>query len=492
MSSRNKTFIAVLLLSLLTALLFGCTEAPIIDPNADILEITQVVTADDIAQLDQYKNLETADLRGSSCYEQILDYIEAHPDVDVRYDVEICSSRCENTAVSLEILPCETDAEDLMEKLVYLPSVKEVSLPDTVLSLQQIDALKEAYPHVLFSYTVVIADCKFSPEDTSLDLSGLTAEQVDEAIGKLDLLPGAAEANLMKADGTCSLSIQDVKKLQDAAPRIFFHYSFDLFGKTVSTADEVIEYDEVNIGNEGETAIRDALDILKNCRYIKFDDCGIDSTVMAGIRDDYPDVKVVWRIHVGKYSLLTDETMMRLTFVLENDNVSELKYCTDIVYMDVGHNDWLSDFSFISYMPNLECAIVSGSCINDLSVFENCRNLVWLEMCYCGHTKDLSPLKGLKNLKYLNISYTSISDVTPLDEAPLERFVCLGIGLSGEERNAFTEKHPECLFVYKGRQPFGYGWRYNDQGSTYFEYYANMREIFRYADKDFTGNTKEK
>ena len=43
------------------------------------------------------------------------------------------------------------------------------------------------------------------------------------------------------------------------------------------------------------------------------------------------------------------------------------------------------------------------------------------------------------------------------------------------------ESHPDCWTTYTGsKQPYGKGWRYDDGGYTYFEYYAKMREIFDY------------
>lgn len=44
------------------------------DAPRDVTRITAVVTADDIAQLEQYPALVRADLTGSTCYDQLLEY----------------------------------------------------------------------------------------------------------------------------------------------------------------------------------------------------------------------------------------------------------------------------------------------------------------------------------------------------------------------------------------------------------------------------------
>jgi hypothetical protein len=71
--------------ALLLALCAGCAKAPEELPNflqtednkLSITEVTQVVDKHSIAQLEAYPNLVKADLRGSTCYQAILDYAEA-------------------------------------------------------------------------------------------------------------------------------------------------------------------------------------------------------------------------------------------------------------------------------------------------------------------------------------------------------------------------------------------------------------------------------
>ena len=96
------------------------------------------------------------------------------------------------------------------------------------------------------------------------------------------------------------------------------------------------------------------------------------------------------------------------------------------------------------------------------------------------------------NLKYLNISFTKVSDISSLEHLPLERFNSMGNNVSPASQAEFAKWHPECLTRFTGKQPYGYGWRYIDNGITYNDYYANMRIVFRYDDKDYHGNRKER
>ena len=72
----------------------------------------------------------------------------------------------------------------------------------------------------------------------------------------------------------------------------------------------------------------------------------------------------------------------------------------------------------------------------------------------------------------------------PLDGCPLQRFVCLSPKAATAEQNTFVEIHPkpDCITVYYGyTNPYGYGWRYDDNGKTFNEYYKNVvRVAFNY------------
>lgn len=482
-------------LALLVLVLFqaGCSKSGVkfLNPNAGIEELAMTVTAEDIAALDEYPDLKSVDLTGSTCYDAIEAYIASHPEVAVTYKVYTCGQELEPGETALVLEAGSFDLEDLMEHLAYLSKMAEITLPETDLTLTEIESISEKYPNVAVSYTVSLLGQEVDPAVTELDLSQMASEDMEAVLAALEMLPNVTKIELVGEDGLSTLPMADAKALMEAAPQTELHYSFDFYGNILSTDTERVELEYLEIGNEGEQNIRDALDMMPNCTYFKLEDCGIDSEVMAGIRDDYPDVKVVWRIYCGKFTMCTDETMVRMTFHLDDTNCHELMYCTDVTYMDVGHNSTLTDLSFVKYMPNLECVIVSGSPLTDISAFADHDKLTWMELCFCGQISDISPLASCDNLKYLNISFSKVSDLSSIDHLPLERLNCMGTKVPVADTKAYEESHPDCLTRFEGEQPYGYGWRYDDHGYTFFEYYANMREIFRYAEKGYSGNKRE-
>ena len=144
------------------------------------------------------------------------------------------------------------------------------------------------------SCTIRLNGAELGADTTELNLSSLTSDQVDVYADKLGLLPNLQNVELMTADGTCGLSLEDVKKLQDAAPNAVFSFAFELFGKTISSADERVEFVNVQIGDEGEQQLRQALNVLTNCTYFKLDNCGISIEVLTQLREDYPNTEIVW------------------------------------------------------------------------------------------------------------------------------------------------------------------------------------------------------
>ena len=479
----------------------GCKDNSSKNPNPTLAEdatfanttladerIALVVTEDNISLLNNYTNLKEVDLSGSTCYKAILDYMEAQPQVKVIYTVSFGDTTVKNDLTELSLLGGTYEYEALMENLEFLPDVTSLTLVDTHLTSGQLTALKDFYPDITIDYTVDSLNVEIDINATELNLSALDASQAADIAPILGQMPNLTYIELNGSDGTSHFSIADVKLMKQYAINAAINYSFDLFGKTVSTSDTALEYVQVNIGNDGAQTIRDALDILPKCNYLLLDDCGIDNETVASIRDDYSNVKVVWRIHVWERSWLTDTEILRAVYHVDDSNSEPFKYLTQVKYMDLGHNTDMTDLSFIAYMPDLEMAILSGSPITDLTPLANCKKLTFLEIAWCGWVQDISPLASCSSLKYLNIGHTRVSDLSPLNNLSLEllSYVNSGnrVGMTASDWQQIQAQHPDCLITYEpladnNATPYSIGWRYKAEGG-YTECYKKIREVFNY------------
>ncbi len=445
------------------------------------------VTQSELAFLVAYfPSLTSLDATGCEDYALLEAFRAEHPSLQVSYQVNLGGTSVDPDTRELTLEEGQYDYTLLTENLVHLPELTSLTLKKTALTLDQIDALKAAYEAITIRCTVEILGSEYDTETTDLNLSALTSQDVSAVAEKLAMLPSLATVELMKEDDTSALETADVKALMEAAPEVVFHYTFDFFGTTLSTADEEVEIKNQNIGDDNEAQVRLALDLLPNCKRFVLDNCKLSNEVMAQIRDDYRDrTKVVWRVWFGKGSCLTDVELLRAVGDLFDSNCSDLYYCEDVIAMDLGHNEYLNEDSFIAGMVNLEYCIISGSPIKTLEPFANCKKLKFLEIAFCGYIEDLTPLAQCESLEMLNISDTKVTDLSPLDDLPMTHLCAkrnaTGVSrISAEEQARFQEKHPDCWSTYTGTQPYGPGWRYEEDNLTLLPYYKQIREWFLY------------
>ena len=465
------------------------------NPYASIESLTVVMDAGDLYTLNYYPDLKTVDLSGSTCYWAIWDFIDSHPHLDITFTIDFGGAAVDARAETAVLDPGTYSYAALEENLQYLRSLTSLSLPQMTLTADEIHALMEAYPEIAIDYTVDIFGNTVSADTAQLDLSSMTSDQVEEACGKLGVMSSLADVTLND-----SLSKADVDKFQTAAPHITSHYSFSLFSQTINTADEEVLYKKYSIGNDGEAQLREALTIMDKCKRFVLDDCGLDYEVLAKLREDFRGgPKVVWRVYFGtnnRYTTLTDDDIIDAVYNVTDDTCSAMKYLEDVKYMDIGHNEHLSDLSFVQYMPELEVLIASESGVKELTGFDNCKKLTWLELAYCYKLENIDALAGCDGLKYLNISYSKVTSFAPLDALKLERFVYLKPKASTKEQNTFTTIHPkgECITVFYGySMPYSYGWRYDDNGKTFFWYYKDViRKVFNYDQKQAILDAQQK
>lgn len=456
------------------------TTEPTVDPKELVEEMAVVLVDGTMYTLDQYPNLKAVDLSGSTCYGSILSYIESHPQVAVTYTVDLGGKAVSNSETSVTLNPEDLTFEALLENLQYLPQLTTIAMPGITLTAEEVMALGETYPEVTLEYTVELFGETYPSDTTELDLSSLAPDLVEQAGEKLGLL-----TNLQTVQLSDSLSKTDVASLQDANPNATFLYSFTLFGKRLSTTDEEVEFKGLSLDSDDEQTLREALDILDNCSRFVLDKCGLDNELLAQLREDYRGkTKIVWRVFFGtgsRYNTLTDAETVRAVYNVTDETCGNLQYCEDVKYMDIGHNEYLTDLSFVGHMPAIEVLIASGCAVKELVGFENCKKLTWLELASCYKLENIEALSGCESLRFLNLCYSRVSSYAALDPLPLERFICLSPKASTEEQNTFVSIHEGCRTVFYGYSNPWTAWRYDDNGKTYNEYYKNVvRAAFNY------------
>jgi len=447
-----------------------------------------VLTLEDIEMMATYfPNLKWVDASQSTDYE-MLEVLKAQlPELEVIYQVSLGGTSVEPNVTELVLKAGDYDLATMTNNLVYLPQLKQLKLEKVAYSLEQVQSLREAYPDVEISATVEVFGQEYDMEVAQLDLSDMTGEDAAAVAEQLKTLPNLTYVNLNPENGIGALSLEDVKLLMDAVPAATFDFTFDFYGTKLSTADEEVHIKNTKIGEEGMPNVRNALDLLKNCKRFVLENCQIPNETMAQLREDYRGrTKIVWRVSYGEGSTLTDAEVIRAVYNLVDDNCHNLVYCEDARYMDIGHNEWLDACEFVSGMKSLEYVIISGAPIKSLEPFRNCKNLKMLEAAFCEYITDVSPLADCPNLQMLNISNTHVEDLSPLDDLPLTHLTVRTnpsgrCRLSQEEQDRVMKQHPDCWISFSGAQPYGVGWRYDEDEVTPLDHYKVVRTVFRLA-----------
>ena len=418
-------------------------------------DLSLVLQPGETTKLDEFVKLRSLDATGSTNYEELLDWSGRHPEVDLRYTVTLPDGQVlDNKAEFVDLTGITgEDVEETARLLGFVPTLKEVELgsPDagTRITAEDLQRLQEALPEAELHYTVTLLGKPLDPTAESLDLSELKSEDVENAAAALSGMPALKE--LILPGGEEGLSLDEALLLAEAAPDALVSYPVKLYGKSFDLSDDGLDLNHINVGDQGE-AIRRVLPCMRACTWLDMDSCGVDNEHMAEIRDENPNVEVIWRVNFGQnYSVRTNVTKILASMPskggkLYDDDAKQLQYCTKVRYLDLGHNENFSDFSFIRCMPDLEVVVISMTGIDDLSPFTSCPNLLYMEAGNT-HIGDLSPLAECKNLKHLNIGTNiNIKDISPLYELDLKR---LWIGsytpVPGEQVAEMQERHPACI-----------------------------------------------
>ncbi len=457
---------------------FECGSFPV-----DSTELTMTVKAEEISRLDSFTALSSVDLSGSSCYKEIADWAQAHPQVAVRYSVEFPGGvTADNSTQSLDLSGLTgSGAEQVRERLAYLPQLTQVELGSSAaadpLSPQQLADICSSYPQLSFTYEFSVAGRQLNLTDSVADLRGITGQQAQDAALYLSCMRQLETVELGTESDTAP-DTEAIALLQQACPQAQFNYQMTLFGVTVSLTDTVLDLNHVKMDDEG-AAVRRVISVMPRLQTLDMDYCGVSDQAMASIRADFPNVDVIWRIWFGEnYSVRTDTerilaSMPSVGGVLYDDDVYVLRYCTKVKYLDLGHNEDITNMDYVAFMPDLEVLIVAMSGITDLSPLENCPKLEYLEI-FTTPVSDLTPLSGLTGLHHLNIhNCENLTDISPLYSLPaLER---LWIGaitpVPVEQAAHIKELLPDCVLnVTCQEQEMGV-WRYTAYDPEEPKYY---------------------
>ena len=193
---------------------------------------------------------------------------------------------------------------------------------------------------------------------------------------------------------------------------------------TLSAKDKAIDFGQAKVSDLD--AFMAFLDAQPQLERVDMYDTRLKSEEIDLLAARYPNIRFGWTIRlVEDHYVRSDAT----AYAINHNNRSEthssdafrqLKYCTDLMALDLGHNG-IDDISFLGDLPKLRLLIISCNLIVDVSPLARLQDLEYVEL-FKNQIEDVRPLAKLKKLIDLNLSHNLIKDLSPLQTLPkLER-----------------------------------------------------------------------
>lgn len=432
--------------------------------DTTFLTVTSLTDAD-VTALDYLTRLERVD--GTECgdYEALLALQQRRPEVLVSYQVAFTEGACPQDTREITITAGDASQAEL---LPYLPQLEQVWVGGG-LTMGAVEAI-QATTHELGAAFGILAGGQNIPDTVqSVTVEGITEQELE----LLAFLPELTQLHLTDP----GVQAEDLLALRETYPEKTI--TWEVRCGDLSFDDTVTEVDLSGVVIEDLAALESKMACLPNLQSLTLGLCGIDNEKwgasktknlaisaienedLAAYRDRVRDkYKVAWTVRLGpSIALRTDaDNFMPNHFgvgQLPNDYAYNLRYCEDMVCLDVGHMT-LTDISFVEYMPKLKYLILAWTEVQYIEPIRTCKNLIFLELdnsCI----RDYSPLVDCTALEDLNIGKT-FCDITPVLEMTWLKnlYMIFGSGSSAYKASqALTNTH----VVASGDATVGSGWR---------------------------------
>lgn len=426
--------------------------------SQDTSEIfVESLTDEEVASLSYLTALQRVDVGCWADYSRIIALKQEYPELEVLYQVEIAGEWWDNDVVSL--LLNDADPEELGEKLCLFDQLESVLLTGTIPEQETLRLLQERYPKVFFLWKMEALGMSMETDMERLDLSGAAPDSIEELESLLDYFPKLQTVIL---NGYC-LPQEDLVSLAGRHPEIRFEFDLVFGDYILSTAAR--EIDISNTPLESTAAVEAILPCFHDLEKVVMCQCGLSSEEMDALNRRYEDIRFVWSVDLAGMAFRTDAvyfTPNKWGLSCDDENIADLRYCTDMVCVDIGHHIKVTNCEWVREMPKLKYLVLAETGISDLTPLENHESLVFLEI-FLSKVKDYSPLATCKTLEDLNLCYTQ-GDPKPIGEMTwLKRLWWSGCWAG---RKYLADKLPDTYAEYLSLSSTGRGWR---DGQHYYD-----------------------
>lgn len=473
----KKLVVIIAILALLVAAGF-CTwrwlDATYVELEADPVrrDLTQfTITGDTLpsdAFLLRFYHLTLLDARTVPLSPKEFDHLQLLlPDCDILWMIPFQGQQIPHDATELTV--SSLSAEDHLV-IPYFRNLKTVHA-QACRDYSLLTEFQKEHPQLNVSYLVDLNGTTYSSADAQ-KITSLTLPDAD--IGELSsVLPCFSSLQEVTFTGKAPDN-DEIYELMCRYPQISFYWELTVLGITTPNSATFLNFSGIPMESTDE--VESILKYFPNLERVEMCDCGIPSEQMDALSQRHPEIRFVWTIKIGRGTLRTDVTAFipfklghSMFTPLSDKDCTELKYCVDMVCLDMGHMK-VKDISFLRHMPKLKYLILADTPCTDFTPLESLTELIYLEIFMTKFT-DHELLLGMTKLEDLNIGATYVKDVSVLHQmTSLKRLWMPGVLIDNQQYADICAALPNTQIVRFARHSTDQGWR-NHQN------YRDMRDL---------------
>jgi len=415
--------------------------------------------ADYLNLIPEFTGLKTLDLRGSGLTVDEYDQLHSQlPDCRILWDIPFQGNYYPLDTRQIEVGATLSSAERLT--LGYFPQLETVQAAQCN-DYRQLDQLRQELPQVEVEYFVPVCGKFYRYDTMALILSGCNPE---DAISMLPYLPRLQSLKFVNPQS----SAETLLRLRQDHPQLEISWHMDFHGIMVDNSATSLDFTGIRTSVEEVEAL---LPYLPNLTRLDLSDSGISNEALDALNKKYENIRIVWAVYLnGWFRVKTDITTfmpVKHNYYPRGNGLQDLRYCTDIIALDVGHMN-ITNCDFVAYMPHLQYLLMADTPIRDLTPLTGLKELIYLEI-FMTSVSDFSPLVTCTSLQDLNVCWTygkpdEIKEMTWLKNL----WWC---GISGYGVQLLHEALPDTRLEYGFTSSTGGGWRQLEN------YYA-QRDLF--------------
>ena len=427
----------------------------------------------EVKNFSYFTALKKVDATAASCYPEILSLRSLlGENVDLKWNVVLGGESFPHTTKELK-LPEGVGAEEVGEKLAYLPDTRMVDTTDAHFERSELNELRARYPKLRFLFKVTIAGQSIRSNTENISIPETAALDLQELIEHGGDFEELKIINL----GKRRLSLDEAVAIREAYGDVELICQTTVCGKLCSTDWKELDLSGRLIDDFDE--LDKAIRAMGRLEKLFLCDCKIDNDTLSALRDKYAGrTEIVWKVYLNYVDCRTDADAFCMSKYdnswgyLPFERAEPIKYCTNMVTLDLGHANF-DRIDFVTTMPKLKYLIICSAPVTSLEPLRNAKELYYLEMFFT-NVRDLSPILDLPNLRHLNISHLRLDDYTQLFRMKqLERLWWVDSGLSEAQQQELREALPntEICFWAWDNNAVGNNWR---DDPSYYEMRKNL------------------